>query len=242
MFQKAVDDNDISSDPVCYFIKNDILMQKWRPPDISVEDEWAVKCQVVIPKIYRSQVLSLANESPMSGHLGVNKMYAKVSSHFCLPDLMKDVVQFCTSCHTCQMVGKPNQSLPKAPLQPFSRILVDCVGPLPKNKSGNQYLPTITCASTRLIKALIKLFLLVGLPKSIQSYQGSDFMSSIFQQVTCELGVKQFRSTAYHPESQGALERFHQTLKIMINAYCSETEEDWDEGIYLQLESQYKSV
>ena len=28
-----------------------------------------------------------------------------------------------------------------------------------------------------------------------------------------ELGIKQYKSSAYHPESQGALERFHQTLK-----------------------------
>ena len=44
------------------------------------------------------------------------------------------------------MVGKPNQTIPKAQLQPipvfdepFSRILIDCVGPLPRTKSGNEY-------------------------------------------------------------------------------------------------------
>ena len=172
-------------------------------------------------------------------------------------------MQFCRSCHTCQMVGKPNQPLPKAPLQPipafeepFSRILIDCVGPLPKTKLGNQYLLTIMCASTRfpeaiplrnikaktIVRALIKFFSLVGLPKSIQSDQGSNFMSSIFQQVMYKLGIKQFRSSAYHPESQGALERFHQTLKNMIKAYCFDTEKDWDEGIYLLLFAARESV
>ena len=50
------------------------------------------------------------------------------------------------SCHTCQVVGKPNQVIPKAGLQPipafdepFSRIIIDCVGPLSKTKSGNEY-------------------------------------------------------------------------------------------------------
>ena len=54
------------------------------------------------------------------------------------------------------MVGKPNQTIPKAQLQPipacdepFSRILIDCVGPLPRTKSGNEYLLTIMCTSTR---------------------------------------------------------------------------------------------
>ena len=50
-----------------------------------------------------------------------------------------------------------------------------------------------------------------------------------------ELGIKQYRSSAYHPESQSALERFHQTLKNMIMSYCFDTEKDWDKGIHLLL-------
>ena len=58
-------------------------------------------------------------------------------------------------------------------------------------------------------------------------------MSGIFQQVMHELGITQYKSSPYHPESQGALERFHQTLKNMIRSYCFDTEKDWDEGIHL---------
>ena len=47
------------------------------------------------------------------------------------------------------------------------------------------------------------MFTLVGLPKSIQSEQGSNFMSGVVQQVMHELGIKQYKSSAYHPESQG---------------------------------------
>ena len=75
-----------------------------------------------------------------------------------------------------------------------------------------------------IVKALVKFFTFVGLPKSVQSDQGSNFMSGIFQQVMYELGIKQYMSTAYHPESQSALERFHQTLKNMIRSYCFDTE------------------
>ena len=67
-------------------------------------------------------------------------------------------------------------------------------------------------------------------------------MSGLFQQVMSELGIKQFRSSAYHPESQGALERFHQTLKNMIRMYCQETEKNWDEGIHLLLFAARHSV
>ena len=58
-------------------------------------------------------------------------------------------------------------------------------------------------------------------------------MSGVFQQVMHELGITQYRSSAYHPESQGALERFLQTLKNMIRSYCFDTGKDWDEGIHL---------
>ena len=81
--------------------------------------------------------------------------------------------------------------------------------------------------------ALIEFFTLVGLPKSIQSDQCSNLMSGVFQQVIYELGKHQFKSSAYHPEIQGAIEWFHQTLKNMFKIYCHQTGKDWDEGVYL---------
>ncbi|KAL5015543.1 hypothetical protein ScPMuIL_007374, partial [Solemya velum] len=153
--------------------------------------------------------------------------------------------------------------IPVAPLhpipafeEPFSRVIIDCVGPLPKTKSGNEYLLTIMCASTRfpeaiplrnikahnIVKALVKFFTLVGLPKAVQSDQGSNFMSGIFQQVMYQLQIKQYKSSAYHPESQGALERFHQTLKNMMRSYCFENKRDWDEGIHMLLFGVRESV
>ena len=260
---RALPEDEISQVPMCYYIKNGIFMRKWRPFDVPADDEWAVYHQIVVPKSYRHEILSIAHESPMSGHLGINKTYHKIINHFYWPGLKSDVSKYCKTCHTCQMVGKPNQTIPKAQLQPipafdepFSRILIDCVGPLPQTKSGNEYLLTIMCTSTRfpeaiplrniktksIVKALIKFFTFVGLPKSVQSDQGSNFMSGIFQQVMHELGIKQYRSSAYHPESQGALERFHQTLKNMIRSYCFDTEKDWDEGIHLLLFAVRESV
>ena len=60
-------------------------------------------------------------------------------------------------------------------------------------------------------------------------------MSGLFQQVMHEMGIRQYKSSAYHPESQGALERFHQTLKTTMKIYCHQYEKDWDEGVHLVL-------
>jgi len=115
----------------------------------------------------------------------------------------KLVLAAAQSCPVCQMVGKPNQHIPAAPLHPisvcgesFSHVLIDCVGPLPKTKSGNQYLLTIMCQFTRfpeaiplrnikackIVDSLIKFFFM-GLPVSVQSDQGSNFMSALMQSV-----------------------------------------------------------
>lgn len=161
-------------------------------------------------------------------------------------------MKFCRSCHTCQVSGKPNQVIPAAPLkpipvieEPFEHVIIDCVGPLLKTKSGNQYILTIMCAANRfpeavplhslkacaIVKAL-KFFSTFGLPRCIQSDQGSNFMSKIFAQVMSELKVKHHTSSAYHPESQGVLERFHQS---MLRKFCTESNREWDEGLPLLL-------
>ena len=52
-----------------------------------------------------------------------------------------------------------------------------------------------------IVKALVKFFTVFGLPKEVQSDQGSNFMSKIFQQVKDQLGIKQCVASAYHPQS-----------------------------------------
>lgn len=77
-----------------------------------------------------------------------------------------------------------------------------------------------------IVKPRIKFFTKMGQPKTIQMDQGSSFMSRLFKQVTKQLEITLFRSSAYHPQSQGALERFHSTLKNMLRTYCLNHQQD----------------
>ena len=181
--QRALPPEEASKVRECFYHQDGILMRKWRPRDASQNEEWSLVHQIVMPQVYRRDVLSIAHDTPMAGHMGVNKTYNRILSHFFWPKLRRDVSEFCKSCHVCQVVGKPNQQIPIAPLQPipafeepFSRVLVDCVGPLPKSKTGNEYLLTVMCTSTRfpeaiplrnikaktIVKALTKFFSFVG--------------------------------------------------------------------------------
>ena len=254
--KRAVTVEEAKTEPVCYFEQAGVLMRKWRPPEVPREDEWKIIYQIVLPEKYRKQVLEVAHELPTAGHLGVRKTENRIMQHFYWPKMKRDVADFCRTCHTCQMIGKPNQKIKPAPLQPitsigepFGRVIIDCVGPLPKSKTGNKYLLTIMCVSTRfpeavplrkitapvIVNALTKFFTVFGMPKEIQTDLGSNFTSGIFQQVMHQLQIKHVTSSAYHPQSQGALERYHQTLKTMMKAYCFNNQNEWDEGIHLLL-------
>lgn len=57
------------------------------------------------------------------------------------------------------------------------------------------------------------------------------FTSDVFTKVAEELDITHVTSNAYHPESQGALERFHQTLKFMLGRFCPENEKDSNETV-----------
>ena len=54
-------------------LKIGVLMRKWGPPDVSVEDKWAVKQQIVVPKSYRQEILSMTHELHVSSHMDVSK-------------------------------------------------------------------------------------------------------------------------------------------------------------------------
>ena len=65
--------------------------------------------QIVVPTSYRSEVLHITHETPLSGHLSVSKTYLEILKNFYWPTIKRDVVRFCRPCHMCQKVRKPNQ-------------------------------------------------------------------------------------------------------------------------------------
>lgn len=80
-------------------------------------------------------------------------------------------------------------------------------------------------------KALLKFFTTFGLPKVVLTDEGTNFLSRTFKQTLQSLGVSHSVSSAYHPQSQCALESWHQTLKSTLSKFCHEAEKDWDEGV-----------
>ena len=126
---------------------------------------------------------------------------------------------------------------------PFQRIAMDIVGPLPRTQRGNRFILTVCDYATRYPEAiampsteaprvareLVKLFSHVGIPDEILTDQGANFMSTLLEEMYQLLHIKKIRTTPYHPQTDGLVERFNGTLKSMLRKFVSRNQKDWDE-------------
>jgi transposase InsO family protein len=109
------------------------------------------------------------------------------------------------------------------------------VGPLPVTENGNKYI--LTCqdnlsksfigvplqsqTAEEVSNAFVKYIVLVyGIPTEIVTDQGANFMSVIFKRICKLYKINKMCTTAYHPESNGALERTHKTLSNYLRCFC----------------------
>ena len=148
---RAVPLDETTHYPQCYYLRNGVLMRKFRRHDVPQNASWGEYHQIVLPTCLQSQVISLSHDL---GHLGIKKTLAKIMKYFFWPGINSDVSGYIRRCHSCQLAGKG--TIKRAPLnpikvtgEPFEKVLIDCVGPLPKTKKGNEYLLTIMDPVTR---------------------------------------------------------------------------------------------
>lgn len=69
----------------------------------------------------------------------------------------------------------------------------------------------------------------MGPPRVLLSDRGSNFLSAIVTSLCDLLKVTRAATTAYHPQTNGRIERFWGTLKSMLAMYVSEDRDNWDE-------------
>jgi len=130
--------------------------------------------------------------------------------------------------------------------EPFAQVAIDVIDPLPVcQESGNRLILTILDLCTHYPKAiplkqrtaadvaqaLGTVFSRFGFPQEILSDQGSDFMSELMQISLNQFSVHHIRSSPYHPQSNGACERFNGTLKTMIRSLLDRFSDSWDTAL-----------
>uniref|UniRef100_A0A3B3YYE4 ribonuclease H n=1 Tax=Poecilia mexicana TaxID=48701 RepID=A0A3B3YYE4_9TELE len=128
---------------------------------------------------------------------------------------------------------------------PFSRIAMDIVGPLERSSSGHRYILVVCDYATRYPEAfplrrvkarqiancLVQLFSRVGIPREILTDQGSNFTSNLLKEVYKLLGITGVKTSPYHPQTDGLVERFNKTLKSMLKKFVKDSGKDWDQWL-----------
>ena len=192
--------------------------------------------RIVVPVGRRQCVMEMAHSNVVAGHFGVKKTFGRISCKFLWPRMWSEVKAYVRMCAGCQRAArKSNARAPLQPLQcvdePFQKVAFDLVGPLPKSSSGYRYLLTMMCMYTKfpaaiplkrvdnemVMEAMFEIFSRYGLPKVLLTDQGSVFISRLTRSMCKEFDIKKIQTSPYHPQSDGALERWHACLNGMLN-------------------------
>ncbi|KAI9565086.1 putative integrase core domain protein [Daphnia sinensis] len=73
-----------------------------------------------------------------------------------------------------------------------------------------------------------KIFTKYGSPEVVLTDQGTNFLSSLIEEVCKLFKIRRIRTTAYHPQTDGLVERFNRTLCDMLACYVADEPEKWD--------------
>lgn len=204
-----------------------------------------------IPKILKEN-----HDIPIAGHLGSARMFSRIKERFSWKNMRSDIENYIKQCPSCQ-TNKALRQINRAPMvitststSPFERLALDIVGPLPESGTAKlKYILTMQDDLTKFSLAyplrsntaeetsecLLHFISLFGIPKHILTDQGTNFTAELFKK-TCEfLKIKQLWSSPYHPQTQGALERSHSTLKEYLKSYVNENQNNWPKYVYTSM-------
>lgn len=124
---------------------------------------------------------------------------------------------------------------------PWAKAAVDITGKHPRSSRDYGYIVTVMDLFTKWVEAfpvrdhkatnvanilLENVFSRFGMPEELLSDQGAKFESELIAHLCSALEIKKIRTSPYRPSTNGALERFHRTLKQMIGKVVSATQRD----------------
>jgi hypothetical protein len=184
------------------------------------------------------------------GHLKSGSILDIINSRFWWPLMehsIKDYIKRCPLCQLHQSQSGIHAPLPLRPLPscalPFERWGIDFIGPFPVSKNGNYYAITAidyatrwpvvaavkTCDAKTVVDFIYKLMIDYGSPFEIVSDLGAGFIAQGVQDFLKQNSILHARSTPYHPQTNGMVERMHATLKNSLTTLCNGRSDRWDD-------------
>lgn len=185
-------------------------------------------------------------------HPGIKATQKLVSERYVWPGMNTDLrnwARACLPCQRCKIQRHTRSPFQKflLPGDRFLKVHIDIVGPLPPSK-GYRYLLTIVDRFTRwpeaapisdvtaetIANAFVNIWVSrFGVPEEVVTDRGRQFESAFFHHLSRLLGMHHQRITAYHPQANGLVERFHRQLKAALMAHGDT--EHWIDALPLVL-------
>ena len=205
--------------------------------------------RVVPPVNQRERLVNEAHSGKFGAHLGDAKVYSEIKKHYWWRGMRRDITRWTRGCIVCatRSVGRAVKA-PLTPIPvdgPFDRIGVDVIQ-FPKTSRGNQYAvvfvdyltkwPEVFAVPDQSAATIARLLVeeIVsrhGVPSEILSDRGRAFLSGLMQEVQHLLGFKKVNTTAYHPQTDGLVERYNRTLTAMLAKTVEKRGLEWDERL-----------
>ena len=211
-----------------------------------------VKVVPVIPAgALQDQVVSAAHQ--VTGHAGWDVSWKMLRTHCFFPGMSDRCREFVRKCVACQRASPraPQQSEPTRPVSPggpWEVVQVDTLE-LGRNRSGRFHC-VLVCIDTftkwvevqplerhdaqSVATAFVAMCCRWGAPRLVRSDNGTEFRNALVTAVYKAFGVEVAYGAVRHPQSQGAAERFNQTLLTLIRKLLAESD-DWQLDLELLL-------
>lgn len=196
----------------------------------------------------RRRIVSLCHDSRIGGHAGRWKTLELVSRNYWWPQMSRYVGQYVSTCDMC-LRTKPQRRPPTGELHPlpipderWDTLSVDFVVELPESAGYDAVMTVVDSVSKRVhfipttttvtAEGSARLFLhhvwkLHGLPNSVVSDRGPQFVAAFTKELYRLLGIKIASSTAWHPQSDGQTERVNQELDQYLRVFINKRQNDW---------------
>jgi len=115
-----------------------------------------------------------------AGHFTFDGTYHRIATRYFWPNMRQDIKNYVNACNVCQRNVGNRRSVPLHPIkigQPFDRIGIDLVGPLPETSAGNRYIIVATEYLTKWPEA-----------KAIPSKHAEVIAPFIYEEIICRHG------------------------------------------------------
>jgi transposase InsO family protein len=209
--------------------------------------QWRNRTWVPESEPLRTGIIQQAHLAVQTGHPGREETYRTISRMWYWPGMSEDNRRFVRNCEVCRQStpwrdGKHGYLRPlPVPGRTWQHLTVDFITGLPLS-SGCIHLMVV---KDRLSKAVTliplekieaddvawafvrEVYRLHGLPQSITSDRGTQFISELWGKVCKLLGVQRNLSTAFHPQTDGLTERANSDIEVVIRTYVNHAQDNW---------------